>query len=405
MKFENFLASRILSYKRYKNTISSPIIKISILSIIIAIIVINFSVSIGFGIQNEIRDKFITISGDYYISNFKNESFSTYHPIDLNNIDNQFFNSKNFSEINKVVYNPGIIPVNNTFLDIVFKGIDNNSLKSINQFVKNKDLINIEVSEVLVSDILAKKLNVKKGDYIKFLFFKDQNSKIPLVRNLKVLELYNSSISEFDSKLVFGNIKQSQLINKWNDNFTGGLEVYIEKNDLKKQDLDFLFSSIPPDYDVQKISERFPEIFNWIKLFDTNIYLIVILMIAVGGINMITALLVTVLDKTKLIARLKILGANNSSIRTIFMINGFFMIMKGIIWGNIISLSLMIIQKRFSLVRLDPMTYYSDHVPVEIDPIKILLINLVVIVISMLMLLIPSGTISKIKPNSSFKLT
>ena len=405
MKFENFLASRILSYKRYKNTISSPIIKISILSIIIAIIVINFSVSIGFGIQNEIRDKFITISGDYYISNFKNESFSTYHPIDLNNIDNQFFNSKNFSEINKVVYNPGIIPVNNTFLDIVFKGIDNNSFRSINQFVKNKDLINIEVSEVLVSDILAKKLNVKKGDYIKFLFFKDQNSKIPLVRNLKVLELYNSSISEFDSKLVFGNIKQSQLINKWNDNFTGGLEVYIEKNDLKKQDLDFLFSSIPPDYNIQKISERFPEIFNWIKLFDTNIYLIVILMIAVGGINMITALLVTVLDKTKLIARLKILGANNSSIRTIFMINGFFMIMKGIIWGNIISLSLMIIQKRFSLVRLDPMTYYSDHVPVEIDPIKILLINLVVIVISMLMLLIPSGTISKIKPNSSFKLT
>ena len=405
MKFENFLASRILSYKRYKNTISSPIIKISILSIIIAIIVINFSVSIGFGIQNEIRDKFITISGDYYISNFKNESFSTYHPIDLNNIDNQFFNSKNFSEINKVVYNPGIIPVNNTFLDIVFKGIDNNSFRSINQFVKNKDLINIEVSEVLVSDILAKKLNVKKGDYIKFLFFKDQNSKIPLVRNLKVLELYNSSISEFDSKLVFGNIKQSQLINKWNDNFTGGLEVYIEKNDLKKQDLDFLFSSIPPDYDIQKISERFPEIFNWIKLFDTNIYLIVILMIAVGGINMITALLVTVLDKTKLIARLKILGANNSSIRTIFMINGFYSIMKGIIWGNIISLSLMIIQKRFSLVRLDPMTYYSDHVPVEIDPIKILLINLVVIVISMLMLLIPSGTISKIKPNSSFKLT
>ena len=405
MKFENFLASRILSYKRYKNTISSPIIKISILSIIIAIIVINFSVSIGFGIQNEIRDKFITISGDYYISNFKNENFSTYHPIDLNSIDNQLFNSKNFNEINKVVYNPGIIPINNTFLDIVFKGFDNNGFSSINQFVKNKDLLNIEVSEVLVSEILAKKLNVKKGDYIKFLFFKDQNSKIPLVRKFKVLELYNSSISEFDSKLVFGNIKQSQLINKWNDNFTGGLEVYIEKNDLKKQDLDFLFASIPPDYDVQKISERFPEIFNWIKLFDTNIYLIVILMIAVGGINMITALLVTVLDKTKLISRLKILGANNSSIRKIFMINGFYLIMKGIIWGNIISLSLMIIQKRFSLVRLDPMTYYSDHVPVEIDPIKILLINLVVIVISMLMLLIPSRTISKIKPNSSFKLT
>ena len=375
------------------------------MSIIIAIIVINFSVSIGFGIQKEIRDKFITISGDYYISNFKNETFSTYYPIDLNNIDNQFFGSKKFSKINKVVYNPGIIPVNSTFLDIVFKGIDDDGLSSVNKFVKDKDLVNIDIGEVLVSDILAKKLNVKRGDYIKFLFFKDQNSKIPIVRNLKVIELYKSSISELDSKLVFGNIKQSQLINKWKDNFTGGLEVSIENNDLKKQDLDFLFSSIPPDYDVQKISERFPEIFNWIKLFDTNIYLIVILMIAVGGINMITALLVTILDKTKLIGRLKILGANNSSIKTIFMINGFYLIMKGIIWGNIISLSLMIIQKNFYLIKLDPMTYYSDHVPVEIDPTKLLLINLVVIVTAMLMLLIPSRSVSKIKPNSSLKLT
>ena len=405
MKFEYFLASRILTYKRYKNTISSPIIKISILSIIIAIIVINFSVSIGFGIQNEIRDKFITISGDYYISNFKNEKFSTYYPIDLNSIDNKFFTSKKFKNINKVSYNPGIIPVNNTFLDIVFKGIDDNGFNSVNQFVKNKNIVNIDIGEVLVSDLLAKKLNVKKGDYIKFLFFKNQSSKIPIVRNLKVIEFYNSSVSEFDSKLIFGNIKQSQLISKWDNNFCGGLEVSFENNNLKKEDLDLLFSFIPPDYDIQKTSDRFPEIFNWIKLFDTNIYLIVILMIAVGGINMITALLVTVLDKTKLIGRLKILGANNSSIRIIFMINGFYLITKGILWGNVISLSLMTIQKYFSLIKLDPVTYYSDYLPTEIDPIKILLINLVIIVICMLMLLIPSKTISKIKPNSSLKLT
>ncbi len=405
MKFENFLASRILTYKRYKNTISSPIIKISILSIITAIIVINFSVSIGFGIQNEITDKFTNISGDYYISNFKNENFSTYYPIDLNNIDNKFFTSKKFKSINKVSYNPGIIPVNNTFLDIVFKGIDDNGFNSVNQLIISKNIVNIDIGEVLVSDLLAKKLNVKKGDYVKFLFFKNQISKIPIVRNLKVIGLYNSSISEFDSKLIFGNIKQSLLINKWDNNFSGGLEVSLENNNLKKEDLDFLFSFIPPDINIQKTSDRFPEIFNWIKLFDTNIYLIVILMIAVGGVNMITALLVTVLDKTKLIGRLKILGANNSSIRIIFMINGFYLIIKGILWGNVISLSLMIIQKYFSLIKLDPVTYYSDYVPIEIDPIKILLINLIVIVICMLMLLIPSKTISKIKPNSSLKLT
>ncbi len=405
MKFENFLASRILSYKRYKNTITSPIIKISILSIIITIIVINFSVSIGFGIQNEIRDKFTTFSGNYYISNFKNENFSTYYPIDLNKIDEQFFRSKILKNINQVVYNPGIIPVNNTFLDIVFKGIDNNGFNSVSQFLNNKNLVNIKLGEVLVSEIIAKKLNIKKGDYVKFLFFQDQKSKIPIIRKLKVIEFYNSSISEFDSKLIFGNIHQSALINKWDNNFTGGLEVSLENNKLKKEDLDFLFSLIPPDYDIQKVSDRFPEIFNWIKLFDTNIYLIVILMILVGGINMITALLVTVLDKIQLIGRLKILGANNISIIKVFMINGFYLIMKGIFLGNIVSLPLMITQKKFSLIKLDPEIYYSDYVPIEIDPIKLLFINLLVIVISMLMLLIPTKAVSKIKPNSSLKLT
>ena len=128
-------------------------------------------------------------------------------------------------------------------------------------------------------------------------------------------------------------------------------------------------------------------------------------MIAVGGINMITALLVTILDKTKLIAILKILGVNNTSIRKIFMINGFYLLFRGVIWGNIISISLMIIQKQFLIIKLDPITYYSEFIPIEIDLFKILTINLIVILISMIMLLIPSQTISKIKPNLSLKLT
>ena len=131
--------------------------------------------------------------------------------------------------------------------------------------------------------------------------------------------------------------------------------------------IDLLYSSIPSNYDLQQSSDRFPEIYSWINLFDTNIYLIITLMIIVGGINMITALLVTVLDKTKLIASLKVLGSNNNSIKKIFMINGFYLILRGVILGNLISLSLMFLQKYFMIIKLDPNTYYSDYVPIEID--------------------------------------
>jgi len=259
------------------------------------------------------------------------------------------------------------------------------------------------INQIIISKTLSEKLNLKINDQIKFLFFKDKNSNIPIVRKLQVASIYNSNISEFDSRVVIGNINQSLSINKWNSGDAGALEIFL-KNDNKKN-IDSIFNSVPPNYDIQKSSERFPDIFNWINLFDTNIYLIIILMIIVGGINMITALLVTVLDKTNFIATLKVLGTKNNSVIKIFMLNGFLLILKGLVFGNIISLGLLLIQKYFLIFKLDPKIYYSDFIPIELDPIKIIVFNLLVILISMLMLLIPSQVIIKIKPNSILKLS
>jgi len=404
LKFENFLASRILSYKRYKNSVSSPIIKISIFSIIIAVTVINFSVSIGFGIQNEIKNKFSLISGDFYVSNFKNENFSTFYPIDLNEIN--FLKLKNnFDYVNKVIYNPGIIPIKNNFQEVVFKGIESSNINFLNSFIKDSGKIQIKNNEIIISEKLSNKLNINLQDNVKFLFFKNENSKIPIVRKFNVVGLYNSSISEFDSRVVIGNIEQSLSINKWDNNYVGALELSLKNKNDSMKSIDLLYSSIPSSYDIQQSSDRFPEIYSWINLFDTNIYLIITLMIIVGGINMITALLVTVLNKTKLIASLKVLGSNNNSIKKIFMINGFYLILRGVILGNLISLSLMLLQKYFMIIKLDPNTYYSDYVPIEIDPFNLFLTNLIVVVISLAMLIIPSNVISKIKPNSTFKLS
>ena len=402
MKLENFLTSKILNYKRYKNTVSSPIIKISIFSIIIGVVVINFSLSIGFGIQNEIKNNFKYIAGNYYVTDYKNENFSTYFPIQANSIDSILFTQDNF-QVNKVVYTPGIIPVESNFKDIIFKGIENKNIDLLNNFTKNKKIKDIGLNNIIISENLSKKLKFNIDDKIKILFFKNQNSNTPIVRIFNVIGFYNSNISEFDSRVIFGNIKQSFLINKWNNDNLGSLEIFLKKND--KKSIDFLYKTIPPNYDIQKSSERFPEIFNWINLFDTNIYLIIILMIVVGGINMITALLVTVLDKAKLIGTLKVLGTTNSSITKIFMINGFFLVLRGVILGNIISIGLILIQKEFLIFELDPEVYYSEFVPIEFAPIKIILFNILLIFVCMLMLLIPSRVISKIKPNSILKLS
>ena len=138
MKFENFLTSRILNYKRYKNSVSSPIIKISIFSIVIAVAVINFSLSIGFGIQNEIKNNFKYISGDYYVNDYKNENFSSRFPINHNDIDSMLFDSENIGYVNKVVYTLGVIPFENNFKDIILKGLENKNLDLINTFVIDK---------------------------------------------------------------------------------------------------------------------------------------------------------------------------------------------------------------------------------------------------------------------------
>jgi len=403
LKFENFLTSRILNYKRYKNSVTSPIIKISVFSIVIAVTVINFSLSIGFGIQNEIKNNFKYISGDYYISDYKNENFSTFFPINDKDIDSILFESDDIGYVNKVVYSPGIIPIENNFQDIVFKGVENKSLDLINIFTINKKFNQIEIDEIIISKNLSEKLQFSINDKIKFLFFKHQNSSIPIVRKFKVVGLYNSNITEFDSRVVFGNIDQSLTINKWDSEDSGALEIFLKNNN--KKNLDFIFNSVSPNLDIQKSSERFPEIFSWINLFDTNIYLIIILMIVVGGINMITALLVTVLDKVRLIGILKVLGSNNESISKIFMINGFNLILRGVLIGNIVSLALLLIQKQFLIFKLDPQIYYSDYVPIEIAPTKIILFNLLVVATSIIMLLIPSKAISKIKPNSILKLS
>lgn len=390
MNFERFVASKILGYKRYKNSISSPIIKISILSIILGIVVMNISMSIGFGIQKNINEKFSNNVGDLIITNYGNNLFETGEPIDLNTLNLSNFQIPNIKGLSKVSYNPVIFPKDNSFEFLVFKGYED---------MISNDPPKLDNNNVSVSKYFAKRNNVKVGDDLTLLFFTKKNKSIPKIRKFNIKFIYDTGIKEFDSKIVFGNFNQSMQINNWSNNHAGGIEVRLSSD----SNLELIYESVPSNYKITFNRDRFGEIYNWISLFDSNVYLIVFLMIIVGGINMITALLITILEKRKFIGVLKVLGASNSSVRKIFLINGAYLIIRGLVIGNLISFMLLFLQHQFNIIELDPTVYYVNSVPVDLNFINIILLNISVIVTSFLMLIIPSLVVSKLNPTTTMK--
>ena len=350
----------------------------------------NISMSIGFGIQKNINEKFSNNVGDLIITNFGNNLFETGDPIDLDIISLSNFQNPNIKGLNKVSYNPVIFPKDNSFEFLVFKGYEN---------LISNDPPKLNVNEVSVSKYFSNKNNLKVGDHLTLLFFTKQNKSTPKIRKFNIKFIYDTGIQEFDSKMVLGNFNQSKQINNWKINQAGGIEVSL----LNDSDLELVYESVPSNYKIMLNKDRFEEIYNWISLFDSNVYLIIFLMIVVGGINMITALLITILEKRKFIGVLKVLGANNTSIRKIFLINGVYLIFRGLVIGNLISFLLLFFQVQFNIIKLDTTVYYVNSVPVDFDFTNIILLNISVIVTSFLMLIIPSVVVSKLNPTTILK--
>ena len=263
----------------------------------------------------------------------------------------------------------------------------------------SNDFPKFDINDVSVSKYFAKRNNVKVGDDLTLLFFTKKNKSIPKIRKFNIKFIYDTGIKEFDSKIVFGNFNQSMQINNWSNNHAGGIEVRLSSD----SNLELIYESVPSNYKITFNRDRFGEIYNWISMFDSNVYLIVFLMIIVGGINMITALLITILEKRKFIGVLKVLGASNSSVRKIFLINGAYLIIRGLVIGNLISFMLLFLQHQFNLIELDPTVYYVNSVPVDLNFINIILLNISVIVTSFLMLIIPSLVVSKLNPTTTMK--
>jgi len=257
---------------------------------------------------------------------------------------------------------------------------------------------------VLISKFLADRLHLKVGDKFNTFFMKDDTNKLPNRRYFEIAGIYNSGFQEFDATYIIGDIRHLQRINKWRPDQVGSFEIFIDDFDKLEQKGDEIYENTQnkedasKTLDTQTIAEKYSYIFEWLQLFDFNIIVILIIMIIVATINIVVALLVLILERTQMIGILKALGANNWMVRKIFLYNAFHLILRGLIWGNVISIALIIIQQQFGIVTLDPQSYYVNVAPVYLDWTYILLLNIGTALVSLAVLLIPSYIITKISP-------
>lgn len=404
MNLEYFIAKRLITAKDYKSSISAPIIKIAISAIAIGIIMMIVSVATGIGLQKKIRDKVSAFNGQIIISNYdNNNSDITLVPISKKqNFYPNFTGVPEVSHIQAVASKAGIIRTENAFEGIIFKGVGADyDWSNIKEYIVEGKLPNFskELNEdVIISRFLADRLNLKLGDQFNTFFIKEEQGKLPNSRRFKIVGIFNSGFQDFDATYIMGDIRHIQRINKWSQDQVGAFEVFVKDFDNIKTTGNQIYDKTSSNLDTKTIIEKYSYIFDWLQLFDFNIIVILAVMILVATINMVVALLVLILERTQMIGILKSMGANNWTVRKVFLYNAFYLIIRGLFWGNIIGITLLLIQQHFGIIQLNPENYYVNQAPVYLNWFYILLLNVLTITVCFLVLLIPSYIITKISP-------
>ncbi len=413
MNTELFIAKRLLTEKKEKKGISQPIVTIAVIGISLGLAVMILAVAIASGFKSEISNKLIGFGSHIQIINYDtNISYET-APIDK---DQPFFeevkNLKGVKQIQQFGMKAGIIKTKSKDIHgVVLKGVGSDfDWSFFDRSMVAGETFNVtdtsRTDQIIISEHIANLLKLKPGDKIAAYFIQDP----PRMRVFSISGIYNTSLAEFDEKFILVDLGHIQRLNNWEKNQISGYEVIIDEfNQIDKLSRDirdivgFHFDPNGAKLKVQSIKEKYPQMFDWLNLTDMNVWIILILMTAVAGFNMVSGLLILILERTNMIGILKAMGTKNWSIRKIFLYQSGFLISKGLLWGNIIGIAICFIQIKFQLFSLDPSSYYLEAVPVNLKLWHILALNLGTLAITVLMLVIPSYIISKLSPEKTIR--
>lgn len=413
MSLSLFLAKRIYKDPQNKEQASRPAIRIATIGVAIGIIVMLLSTCIILGFKQTIKDKVVGFGGHIQVANFLTHQTTDSYPIIVNDsIKRVIKKIDGVQHVSTFALKQGILKTNTDFLGISFKGVTkdfDNSFITQHLISGKFPLFGTPESKksIVISATIANKLNLKEGDKV-FAYFIDDNDV--RIRTFRVAGIYETNLSLFDNVTCFIDLQNVIKLNNWTNNQATGMEVTINNfdrlNEVSAQFVNKINRTVDAEgntYSSQTIKELVPQIFSWLNLLDINVWIILSLMILVASVTMVSGLLIIILERTNMIGLLKALGAKNKVIRSTFLYFAFFIIIRGMIIGNSIAFLLLLIQKYMGVVKLDANIYYVSVVPVQLNIPIIVLINLATVIISILVLIIPSYLIAHIHPSKSIK--
>ena len=399
MNFASFIASRI-TFKS-KRTFSKLIVRIAIIGIMLGLSVMILSLAVVRGFKEQITEKTRGFAGDIQVVKF-----------DLNNsyenspfvADNSFYlkarSLKTITQIMPFATKNGILRANNEIEGVVLKGVDKNydwsffkNIMVAGKVIDFSDTLAAQ-RQIMISQKTADRLKLKVGDKIIMYFVQEPLRKRPFV----ISGIYSSGVSEVDQTFVIGAMSLIQRLNNWNSNEIGGYEMRVSDFERLNEIAGSVDDILPSQLKAYTVKQNYPTIFEWLGLLDTNTVVMLGLMLVVAVINMISALLIMILERTSMIGMFKAMGANNWSIQKIFLYNAFYLIGFGMLLGNLLGYGIGFFQDKTHLFKLDPASYYMDFVPIQFNWTDGILLNIGTLVICLLVLVIPSTLVSKISP-------
>jgi len=401
LNLERFLAFRLIKGKTgNKNKLSGPLYRISILAIALSVAVMIISLAVLSGFQNEITTKVIGFGAHIQLTKYDNNNSFEPQPITVNN--DYLMQINHISGVSKTslyAIKAGIMKTEDEMEGIILKGVGlgfegtffkKNMVagKLFNPQSKNKN------DSILISKNIAAKFNFKVNDKVIVYFIQNPAR----VRKFIISGIYNSGLEDFDNRYLLCDVRHIQKLNNWDSTQFAGIEVAID--DFNKLDLitSKINNIIPNDWLASSIKEQFPQLFDWLRLQDINVQVIIILMTLVAIVNMVTALIILILENTRLIGILKALGMPNGQLQKVFLYQVGVIVGKGLLYGNVCALTLCFLQAKFHLIKLDETSYYISHVPVQLNFWSIVFVNVATFIVCTIALMLPSRLVTKISP-------
>ncbi|MCD6017231.1 MAG: transporter permease [Bacteroidetes bacterium] len=421
MNFSRYIAARILNQGRQKNNISSPIVKIGITGIALGVAVMIITMAVVTGFQQQIIQKITTFTSHLQINDYDPNQSLEPNPITFDQtLLEQIKATPNVKHIQSFATKNGILKTKTENEGIVLKGISSDyDWSYLEPYVTEGTVLSItndSVSkDIFISQTLANKLHIKLNQKLLVYFMtkkkladttfngKNYIDYEPRVKDFYVKGIFNTGFSDFDKNLVFVDLKQIQKLNYWKENEVAGYEVYLNDFELLEPSLETLNDVVGYNYTIASVKQLQSAIFSWLEMIDINAVIIITLMVLVAAINMISALLILILERTNLVGILKALGLANGNVRKIFFHVSLQLLIKGLFFGNLIGIGFCLLQSYFKFATLNPETYYLDAVPINFSIIHILLVNAGTILTCLLMMFLPTLILNKITPMKAIR--